>query len=127
MKAIKHLSGAARAAVQAKLSAADNELRKARDLVQQRTEELGRVRDTVRRYTLENYDLRCQLAQSNHKLACADAESRKHRATIQALEVQVQHLRERITTAKRAAYVLCGVVVVLSWQLSQHVGWFGGL
>lgn len=104
MKATKNMNGAARVAVQAKLDAADKELRKARDLVQQRTEELGRVRGTVRQYTVENLELELDIA-----------------------EEQIQYHKERVATVKWIAYGLCGAVVVLAWKLSQHIGWFGGL
>ena len=92
MKATKNMNGAARVAVQAKLDAADKELRKARDLVQQRTEELGRVRETVRQYTGENEDLRSQLAQANRQIKWVGESCLRHLDTIQALEAkQVDH------------------------------------
>jgi len=50
MKAIKHLSGAARAAVQAKLSAADNELRAARATIKALEMELLEAKDLIQRY-----------------------------------------------------------------------------
>lgn len=148
MKATKNMNGAARVAVQAKLDAADKELRKARDLVQQRAEELGRVRETVRRYTGENEDLRNQLDQANHQLKWVRESCRKHIDTILTLEAervdhdefvekleleldiaaeQIQYHKERVATVKWIAYGLCGAVVALSWKLSQHSGWFGGL
>ena len=148
MKAVKNMNGAARVAVQAKLDAADKELRKARDLVQQRTEELGRVRETVCQYTTENEDLRNQLAQANHQLKWVGESCRQHLDTIQALEAkqvdhdefvekleleldiaeeQIQYHKERVATVKWIAYGLCGAVVGLAWKLSQHIGWFGGV
>lgn len=103
MKATKNLNGAARAAVQAKLSAVEKELRKARDLVQLRTEELGRVRATVRQHALENEELRDQLAKEQAKLAAADNELRAARATIEALEMELYEAKDLIQRYKATA------------------------
>lgn len=134
MKATKNMNGAARAAVQAKLDAADKELRKARDLVQQRTEELGRVRETVRQYTTENEDLRSQLAQANRQIKWVGESCRQHLDTIQTLEAkqvdhdefvekleleldiaeeQIQYHKERAATLQWLARGLCVVAVVV--------------
>lgn len=87
MKTTKNLNGAARVAVQATLDAADKELHKARDLVQQRTKKLE----------------------------------------LDIAEGQIQYHKELVTTMEWVTYALCGVVVVLAWKLSQHIGWFGGV
>jgi len=148
MKATKNLNGAARVAVQAKLDAADKELRKARDLVQQRTEELVRVRETVAYYTTENSKLKATVDQLRSRWKWVSESCRQHLDTIKALEAkqvdhdefvekleleldiaeeQIQYHKERVTTVKWIAYGLCGAVVVLAWKLSQHIGWFGSL
>lgn len=147
MKATKNLNGAARVAVQAKLDAADKELRKARDLVQQRTEELGRVRETVRQHELENEVLSAKVSDLNRQIKWVGERCSKHLDTIQTLEArqvdhdefveklgleldiaeeQIQYHKGRVATVKWIAYGLCGAVVVLAWKLSQHIGWFGG-
>lgn len=92
MKATKNMNGAARVAVQAKLDAVGKELRKARDLVQQRTEELGYVRETVARYTVENDGLRDTVLQLRTQLKWVNESCRKHLDTIRDLEAkQVDH------------------------------------
>ena len=100
-----------RVAVQAKLDAADKELRKARDLVQQRTEELGRVRETVRQYTRENEDLHNPLAQANRQIKWVGESCRKHLDTIQVdhdefvekLELELDIAEEQIQYHKETA------------------------
>lgn len=148
MKATKNLNGAARVAVQAKLSAVEKELAKARNLAQQRNLELGSVRETVRQHELENEVLSARVSDLNRQLKWVGESCRKHLDTIQALEAkqvdhdefvekleleldiaeeQIQYHKERVTTVKWIAYGLCGAVVVLAGKLSQHIGWFGGV
>lgn len=127
MKATKNLNGAARAAVQAKLSAVEKELRKARDLVQLCTEELGRVRGTVARYTLENNELHNTIHALKAKQVVLDEFVEKLERELDIAEGQIQYHKERANTAKVIAYAMCGVFVALAWALSQHVGWLGGL
>lgn len=146
MKATKNMNGAARVAVQAKLDAVDKELRKAHALVQQRTEELGRVRETVRRYTGENDRLSDDLARTRNQLKWVSESCRKHLDTIQAQEAQraghaealerlerelddaeddIQYLKDRVRLCKLIGYGLCGLSLALAWQLAGYVGWFG--
>lgn len=148
MKATKNLNGTARVAVQAKLDAVEKELAKARSLAQQRNLELGSVRETVRQRELESEVLCAQVGDLNRQLRWVRESCRKHLDTIQTLEAkqvdhdefvekleleldiaeeQIQYHKERVVTVKWIAYGLCGAVVVLTWKLSQHIGWFGGL
>ena len=148
MKSTKNLNGAARVAVQAKLDAVEKELAKARNLAQQRNLELWSVRETVRQHALENEVLSAQVSDLNRQLKWVGESCRKHLDTIQTLEAkqvdhdefvekleleldiaeeQIQYHKEHAYAVKWVAYVLCGAVVGLTWKLSQHIGWFGGL